>query len=107
MKIQLTQSEIRLGKKQLLTVTGGKGQPVVCRKGSIWITQDGDVRDVVLREGESFTLDRAGPAIVQSFEPAAFCLGKPARRARRERAGGLAERLHAWFETSRATGVWA
>jgi len=107
MKVQLTQSEIRLGKKQLLAVTGGKGQPIVCRKGSIWITQDGDSRDVVLREGESFTLDRPGPAIVQSFEPAAVCLGAPAKPAGRGRADGLLQRLQAWFEGSRATGVWA
>ena len=35
------------------------GRMVVhCRRGELWITHDGDPRDVILRERESFAVDR-------------------------------------------------
>ncbi|MCG2592756.1 DUF2917 domain-containing protein [Ramlibacter sp. XY19] len=37
----------------------GKGRMVVhCRSGEVWITHDGDPRDVVLRQDQSYIVDR-------------------------------------------------
>jgi hypothetical protein len=44
----------------------GEGRMVVhCRSGEVWITHDGDPRDVVLRQDESYVVDR--PARMTAF----------------------------------------
>jgi hypothetical protein len=35
--------------------------------GAVWITQDGDLRDIVLQSGEAFDFDRAGDALLSAF----------------------------------------
>lgn len=58
---------VRLAKNEILTIDGGKGSRVHCHGGSVWITQDGDRRDVFIDAGESFNLDRPGPALVSAY----------------------------------------
>lgn len=77
MRIELDQEQICMTTKQLVKVRGGRGYSVVCASGCVWVTQDGDLRDVVLRAGEVFTLDREGLALVQAFEPGAICVRPP------------------------------
>lgn len=60
------------------TVSEGIGACVTARRGAVWITQDHDLRDVVLTSGESFVLDQPGPAIVQAMDKAEI-LVRPAR----------------------------
>ena len=44
----------------------GQGRMVVhCRSGEVWITHDGDPRDVVLRPDQSYVVDR--PARMTAF----------------------------------------
>ena len=50
-----------------LTVSDGKGTCITARRGTVWITQDNDLRDVVLSGGESFMLEQPALAIVQAF----------------------------------------
>ena len=68
MNIQLSQSEICLSKRQTLSLLDSAGVRIDARSGAVWVTQDHDRRDIVLRAGESFTLDGRGQAIVQAFE---------------------------------------
>jgi Protein of unknown function (DUF2917) len=35
-------------------------------KGLVWITQEGDSRDVFLKKGETFTFDRPGLALTEA-----------------------------------------
>lgn len=86
MRIELNQNGLCLKKKQLVKVRGGIGHTVVCQSGSVWVTQDGDTRDVILRAGEAFTLDRDGPALLQAFEPGAITIRQPDVKTR---ASGL------------------
>jgi hypothetical protein len=67
MNIRLNTTPVCLAKSQAVTLTDAKGSQIRCLSGGLWITQDRDPRDVVLQAGESFTLDRAGPAIVWAF----------------------------------------
>ena len=39
-----------------------------CDAGELWITQDNDVRDVVLRPGEQFATDPARRVLVSALE---------------------------------------
>ena len=40
-----------------------------CRKGTLWITLDGDGRDIVLEPGESFTSAEHRRALVYAMRP--------------------------------------
>ncbi len=43
------------------------GRSIQCLSGSIWITQDGDRRDIVLGPGEAFAFDRDADALLSAF----------------------------------------
>lgn len=44
------------------------GCMVMCCAGTVWITQEGDARDIYLSAGESFTFDRPGTALISPEE---------------------------------------
>lgn len=71
MRLELNQDGLCMKRKQLLKVRGGAGNAIVCHSGSVWVTQDGDQRDIILDAGESFVLDRNGATLVQALEQSA------------------------------------
>ena len=85
MNIELNQNGLCLKTNQVVKVRGGLGHSIVCHSGTVWVTQDGDPRDVILRAGDAFTFDREGPALVQAFEPGAISIAQaqPPTRANR------------------------
>jgi len=82
MNLEFDRDEICLNRKQLLRVRNGSGHTIVCRSGSVWVTQVRDGSDTVLSAGESFTLDRDGLTLVQAFERSAISLVRSAPKAR-------------------------
>ena len=95
MNIELNQDGLCLKTKQVVKVRGGRGRSIVCDSGSVWVTQVGDPRDVILRAGESFRLDREGLAVVQALEPVSrLAIGFADFDAERPLADGGAELLH-------------
>lgn len=54
-----------------IRIQDGAGTQVCALEGTVWITQEGDQRDVVLGPGDRFTLDRAGLALLVALEEAA------------------------------------
>ena len=78
MKIKLSQSEFCLLRSQTLSLDDGAGVRIEAQAGTVWVTQDHDLRDVVLQKGQTVTLDGNGPAIVQAFEASRIRLSPPA-----------------------------
>jgi hypothetical protein len=62
---------INIGRGDLVRVRNGSGASITIDRGTAWLTQDGDRRDVVLEAGGSFRLDRAGVAVVSAHAAAA------------------------------------
>ena len=74
MNITLQTSDLCLARRQLFSLSDSAGVRIEARSGSVWVTQDHDLRDVVLHAGESFTIDGAGRAVVEAFEPSRIAL---------------------------------
>lgn len=80
-----------LSKRDLLSLAGRPGTRIESRHGGLWVTQDGDLRDVVLASGEAYVLDRCGPVLVQALAPALVMVQRPVEQS--TRTHGLWQRL--------------
>lgn len=60
---------IPVPKGNLLSLGQGGPVEIECESGAVWITQDNDVRDVVLSAGEHFVSDRPGTVLVYALQP--------------------------------------
>jgi Protein of unknown function (DUF2917) len=80
---------IPLVRQDVLSVRRGRGALVFVQGGVIWLTEENGSRDVILRQGESFRLDRNGAALVQAHGMAAVTVSAPHDMAKIEvsRAG--------------------
>ena len=45
-------------------------QTLFCLQGSMWVTQEGDIRDYVLEEGDAFLVTLPGLVLVRALTPA-------------------------------------
>lgn len=79
MDSNLERALTRLDKDAIVRIDAGQGDTVVVFHGQVWITQDDDPRDVVLRAGESFTLDRPGTALVQALAESSLLIDRHER----------------------------
>lgn len=61
-----------LASRELVALPGGESLAVHCTSGTLWVTQYGDPKDVVLEAGQWTALDRPGVALVQALAAAGF-----------------------------------
>ncbi len=60
---------IPVPKGSLLTLGQDDQVEIGCESGAVWITQDNDVRDVVLTAGDRFVSDRRATVLVYALQP--------------------------------------
>jgi hypothetical protein len=65
---------IDLQRGRLLRLRESAGSTLTARAGEVWITEQDNPRDVLLRPGQSFTLGRSGLALVEAFSDASIAL---------------------------------
>ena len=58
----------------LLPLGEAAGARLRCLEGAVWITEEGDRNDYVLKSGQSHTLSGEGRALVQAMGGARFAL---------------------------------
>jgi hypothetical protein len=88
-----------LAQGELVKLDGARGTTLRVTRGALWLTFEGDARDVVLRAGDTFTIDRAGLTLIEAQRQSTVCVMAhhvaethvPATRA------GIAQRLAAWL----------
>ena len=69
----------KLAPGRALSLQDAFGRDVTCVEGCIWLTMQGDSRDVVVMRGETFAIDRNGLTVVVA--PDATVIQVTARRA--------------------------
>lgn len=75
-KVQPRESVMSCTRNQILEVKTPLGVTLECLRGRIWITLDGDSRDVVLDAGQTFTVDRDQRTLVMALDEATVrCTG--------------------------------
>ena len=107
MKIEFSSSGVLLAKDQTLALPNAAGVRVASQSGTVWITQDGDLRDIVLTPGDSVVLERSTPTLVQAFEPALITIADPAPLRRTAGDGGWFSRLRVAAERLHVGPAWA
>ncbi|WP_319522825.1 DUF2917 domain-containing protein [uncultured Desulfosarcina sp.] len=54
-------------------VKGKRGrQTLYCLEGTVWVTQQGDMRDYLLKEGDAFVVSRPGLVMARAMTPASL-----------------------------------
>jgi hypothetical protein len=82
MSPQMSYIPRRLRAREVLDIRNGQGLVVRCLAGALWITQDGDTDDVVVKAGQCFVLDRRGLALVSApVAPATVVVERATRGA--------------------------
>ena len=75
MKLELQSGGLKLGHGQLLKVRDSAGSTVCALEGAVWITEDHQLKDVVLEAGQCYRLQNPGLAIVHALSgPASVTL---------------------------------
>ena len=67
---ELTLASTPLRKGEILRLRHAQGQRIEALSGSVWITIDGDRRDVVLDARQGFNIDRDGDTLVSALSDA-------------------------------------
>ena len=63
-----------LDKGRIRRVHRPLGRRIECVSGALWVTQDGDPRDIVLAPGDSFAFDQRGDALISALDDSRFLL---------------------------------
>ena len=104
MDTTLRRAATQLRKGALLRLQHARGRGVAVFSGCLWVTQEGDLQDVTLGAGDSFTFDRDGLTMAQAFEDTSlifFDLPVQGPRPRRPSA----ESLHRQARRMRAAAI--
>jgi hypothetical protein len=68
-----------IAKNGILEVKQALGVTIECLEGSVWVTLDGDRRDVILDAGQAFNVDRKQRTLIQALDTARVRLIEPTR----------------------------
>jgi hypothetical protein len=74
MRIELKSGAVRLARGQTLRIVDGAGSTVCARDGTLWITEENRVRDVVLKAPQCYRLRHPGVAVVEALGEASVAL---------------------------------
>ena len=81
MQLNVRQPELALETGQVLTLDDAEGLRILARAGTVWVTEEGDVMDHIVRPGDTLTVAHRGRTVVQALQPSWISIGEPAPAA--------------------------
>ena len=89
-----------LPRRGTLALNHAEGTVIAVDHGCLWLTLEGDVRDVILERGMRFTIDRSGRTVIAAEADVRFRVVAPA---------SLRDRIIAWLvaKAERKQRRWA
>ncbi len=72
-----TGTVVRLGSREAITLVDIRGATLRVTRGALWMTQQRDRQDIVLRVGDSWAVERDGDTVVEALGDTAFCMVAP------------------------------
>ena len=68
----------QLHKGEIHRLCNGQGLRIEALSGNLWITIDRDIRDILLKPGEAFDIDRPGQTLISALDDSRFAVLDPA-----------------------------
>ena len=90
---------LKLSHGDLVDLPDARGTTVRVTRGTVWLTQEHDTQDIVLRTGDVWTIERQGLTLVEAQGNVLVCIvGLHAETvSARNRFAALGARLRSWF----------
>jgi len=85
-----TATTLDLAARESVVLTDVQGTTLRVKRGTVWITQENDTQDIVLRAGDTWVVEKNGLTILEAQENTTFY--------------ALGQRLGAWVMPQPATG---
>lgn len=63
-----------LAKRELISLADARDHVLSCSAGELWITQEGDARDIVIRPGDSWRIDTNTEVVISALQPSTLSL---------------------------------
>ena len=76
MQLNMKSPSLSLRSGQVLTLDGAKGLRISSRTGTVWITEEGSVKDHIVGPGDSLILAHGGRTVVQALQAAWISIGE-------------------------------
>jgi hypothetical protein len=99
-----TGTVITLSPREALSLPDVRGATLRVTHGTLWLTQERDRHDIVLRPGDNWVVESNGNTVVEAQNDAMFCIvGRQGARLRlpanREKTSAWLSRMADWFAT--------
>ena len=91
-----TGTVVSLAAREAITLPDIRGATLRVTRGTVWLTQEGDRNDVVLRPGDNWVVERDGDTVVEAQDGVTFCV-----------MGREAGTLRLPATARRSAGLWA
>jgi hypothetical protein len=74
MKLDIGRATMELDRMQTMKLRGAKGARLTCRRGSLWVTQEGVARDDFLVPGITLEIESDGAVVIEAMVPSAVAI---------------------------------
>ena len=91
-----TGTVVSLAPREAVTLPDIRGATLRVTQGTLWLTQERDPNDVVLRTGDNFVVESDGATVVEALGAALFCI-----------VGRHAETLRVRTRATRNSALWS